>query len=206
MGKAVSSNYVCCMEVRFVQFENAVCDPQKKFNMKYRQRVRKLHRNSQGFTTVELIVVMAIMGVLMAIAIPNYSQWITNYRLKAAAREIYTNFQKARIEAIKTNSNVVVSFNAGAETYQVFVDNGGTTGTADDDTQNGDERILANVTMPASVVLDSVNFSLGSTTPGFTARGLPLSSRIGNVRVRNEDNVRYQISLSLAGGLTLERL
>jgi len=165
-----------------------------------------LHRNSHGFTTIELIVVIAIMGVLMAIAIPNFSQWTTNYRLKAAAREIYTNFQKARMEAIKTNSDVVVSFNVGAETYQVFVDNGGTTGTAGDDTQNGDERILTTVTMPASVVLDSVNFSLGSLTPGFTARGLPLKSRIGNVKLRNDNNESYQIKLSSAGGLKLEKL
>lgn len=189
-----------------MQFENAVGNSQKKFNMKYFGRVTKLHRNSRGFTIIELIVVIAIMGVLMAIAIPNFSQWTTNYRLKAAAREIYSNFQKARIEAIKTNSNVVVSFNLGADTYQVFVDNGGTTGTASDDTQNGDERILDTVSMPAGVVLDSVNFSGGSTTPGFTARGLPLSNRIGNVRVTNVNNERYQITLSLAGGLTLERL
>jgi len=177
----------------------------KKFNMKYFGQVTKLHRNSHGFTTIELIMVIAIMGVLMAIAIPNFSQWIANYRLKAATREIYSNFQKARIEAIKTNSNIVVSFNLGAGTYQVFVDNGGTTGTASDDTQNGDERILATVTMPAGVVLDSVNFSFGSTTPGFTPRGLPLSSRIGNVRVRNVNNELYQVTLSLAGGVTLER-
>lgn len=188
-----------------MQFENAVGNSQKKFNMKYFRRVTKLHRNNRGFTIIELIVVIAIMGVLMAIAIPNFSQWTANYRLKAAAREIYSNFQKARLEAIKTNSNVVVSFNLGADTYQVFVDNGGTTGTASDDTQNGDERILDTVSMPAGVVMESVSFS-GTTIPGFTARGLPLSSRIGNVRVRNVNNERYQVTLSIAGGLTLERL
>jgi type IV fimbrial biogenesis protein FimT len=162
----------------------------------------------RGFTVTEIMIVLVIMGILMAIAIPNFSQWAANYRLKAAARDVYTNFQKARIEAIKTNSNVVVSFTVAAGSYEVFVDNGGTTGigTAGDDVRNGDEKILATVNMPADVILDSVNFSSGSTTPGFTSRGLPLSSRIGNVRLRNANNEWYQVNLSMAGGLTLVRL
>lgn len=150
------------------------------------------------------MVVIGIMAILMSVGIPAFSSWAQNYRLKAASRDIYSNFQRARLEAIKSNCNVVVAFNAAAGRYQVFIDNGGTTGTANDDTLNGDELIINTVSMPSQVTIAGVNFSGGSTTPGFTGRGLPISDRVGNVQLTNANGRWYKITLNFAGGLRLE--
>ncbi|MCB2183213.1 MAG: GspH/FimT family pseudopilin [Desulfobulbaceae bacterium] len=176
---------------------------EKKFNISYLTLLRRFH-DEQGFSLVELMIVIGIIGILTLVVVPSFSLLVPNYKLKAAARDLYSNFQKAKITAIKTNNDVVISFNVAANSYMIFIDDGGTTGTAGDDTQNGDEFILMNITFPDEVILDSANFSFGSTTPGFTPKGLPLRSRIGNVQLRNTNNRWYRITLSLAGGLRLQ--
>lgn len=54
----------------------------------------------RGFTLIELMVVVAILGVLAAIAMPNMRDFIDRQRLIAQAREIANVMQLARSEAI----------------------------------------------------------------------------------------------------------
>jgi type IV fimbrial biogenesis protein FimT len=69
----------------------------------------------RGFTLVELMVVVAIIAVIGAIAMPNLSP--ANARLKQAARELYGNLQRARMEAIKTNQSVGIVFDTVNNQY-----------------------------------------------------------------------------------------
>ena len=65
-----------------------------------------------GFSLLELVMVMAIIGISVAIAVPKYHSSIQNYRLKASARRIVNDLEYARSRAKATSSS---------RTFQVIV-------------------------------------------------------------------------------------
>jgi len=79
-----------------------------------------------GFTLTELMVTMVVLAIVTAITIPVFARWLPDYRLRAAARDLYSNFQLAKMAAVRNNSNCAVTFNQTvggiAYEYVIFVD------------------------------------------------------------------------------------
>jgi type IV pilus assembly protein PilA len=85
--------------------------------------VTKLHNRKGGFTLIELMIVVAIIGILAAIAIPNFLR----FQLKAKTSEGKTNIAAIRTaeESYYSEFGVYVSANAspanpGLNTKQPF--------------------------------------------------------------------------------------
>lgn len=80
-------------------------------------------RASWGFTLVELMVTITVLGVLLGIALPAFRDFILDQRVKNASFELNTTLQYARSEAVKRNDSAVIEPVSGnwANGYAVTV-------------------------------------------------------------------------------------
>lgn len=79
-------------------------------------------RNQKGFTLVEAIITVAVIGILVMIGVPTFIGSLSRSRLTGTAREVATLMQVARLEAIKLNAPTEVNYDATANQFFVFVD------------------------------------------------------------------------------------
>jgi len=72
-----------------------------------------LARRSPGFTLIEMVITVTLLGVLLAIAVPSFQQLILNQGVKSAAFDVFSALEYARSEAIKRPGETV-TLKAGA--------------------------------------------------------------------------------------------
>jgi prepilin-type N-terminal cleavage/methylation domain-containing protein len=102
--------------------------------MKQTVRIRE---KESGFSLIELLVIIVIIAILAAIAIPGFSGWLPNWRLKQATRDVYSNLQRAKVGAIKSNENWGVFFDEANSRYELYsLGADGLWGGGDDQLQN----------------------------------------------------------------------
>lgn len=62
----------------------------------------------KGFTLLELMIVIAMMGVLMVVGIPSFNAMLTTNELADTTNELTLSLRRARAEAIVSGRDVVV--------------------------------------------------------------------------------------------------
>jgi len=124
--------------------------------------------NKTGFTLIELMIVVAIMGILSAIAVPNFMHYMAERRLNGAARMVMSDLMNARTLAVTQNRNVQVTFQTSAGAYYIY-DAAGTAATRNIQTGFG----YRDVTVSGN---NNPTFAPTGRLSGFTACTITLTS------------------------------
>lgn len=81
-----------------------------------------MKNRSSGFTLIEMMVTIAVLGILAMVALPNFQAWVESSRMTAQANDFLTALHMARSEAVKRNAPVTVAAKDGgwADGWQVL--------------------------------------------------------------------------------------
>lgn len=72
--------------------------------------VVKVKRARRGFTIIELVVTLALFGVLLGLGVPAFTIFIQNTQIRNAAETVMTGLTQAKSEAIRRNTPVRFQF------------------------------------------------------------------------------------------------
>ena len=101
-------------------------------------------KHNKGFTLLELIIVVAMLGITMGIAAPNLIEMISNNRIATAAADLATAMQQGKAEAVarvnpttlckrNTDGDDCVGDGDWSQGWIVFSDLNGDASVGDDD-------------------------------------------------------------------------
>jgi prepilin-type N-terminal cleavage/methylation domain-containing protein len=140
-----------------------------------------------GFTVIELMVVMAIIGILLAVSTPNMIQWRQNHQLNRTARDIQATIQRLRITAMKEKSSVEIQFDAVANEYEARIHVRGVEG--------GREKVIK-YHLPSGIRISKITFR--NSMLRFNSRGLTAGGA-GSVSLINQSGVVRRIVVPITG-------
>jgi prepilin-type N-terminal cleavage/methylation domain-containing protein len=173
---------------------------------------RARHR-ARGLTVLELLVAMTVLGVSLAVAIPQVGRQFEKQHIISAAEGLSRELYRARAEALRRNQEVVVSFHGGARAAPASWCYGLHAGSACDCTRPDSCRLEAEEvrrggSQPGAIhpdiYLDRVSFRR-ATAVFSPARGLSnggtvvFSSRSGN----DPEEMRLAVVVSTLGRIRL---
>jgi len=163
----------------------------------------------QGFTLLELIFTLSLIGILCSIAIPAFSSWLPDYKLKIAVRDLYSNMYLVKMLSIKESNKYQIVFNtSGKGSYRIVRPDGTTEKTIDfmNYDQGGDIRYgKGNAVEDAKgsgdpVPADGVSYQYNKIT--FNSRGI---GGWGYVYLANGKGTVYSIGTRVTGIIILRK-
>lgn len=162
----------------------------------------------QGFTSLELMVVVAIVGVMAALGVTNFGVWQSRADLKEAVTEVQNELALARMAAISRNIPVAVNIAVVPKSITVTTTNA----------NNG--AVLSTTYHPIAHVTSVFNLTAVGPPPIFTATpaaavmfnsmGFRLGGAIAGaggsenqvIAISNDRGLQYTMRVTSRGGVT----
>lgn len=84
-----------------------------------RTRLARFGRDGRGFTLPEVMITIAILGILMAIAIPTWRSVVEGRQVDSAANQLASDLRLASSKATNRLTSYQVVLANGSSTYQI---------------------------------------------------------------------------------------
>ena len=153
----------------------------------------------RGFSLVELLVCICVLGSVTSLAAPYLGTMLQNYRLQATARQLVTDLQLAKMKAVAQKVQYLVAFDTTNNRYSISMGNssfGSTTWT-----QMGISRSLSDPTSPyySQGVTLADNFAAGTVifSPTGQASGTGAATLTASGYLKT-------VAVTLAGGIYVQ--
>lgn len=138
-------------------------------------------RNIDGLTLVEMLIVIAVIGILAATATIQFGQWTRKYNIEREIKELYSDLMDARFKAMSRNRNNGIRL-LNATQYT----------TLDDQNNDGDFNDSGEVSVNTKNLANQINWNgnpPANTDLTFDSRGL--ASPNGTISITNEAGAGY---------------
>ena len=128
-------------------------------------------KGKDGFTMTELVIVAAVLGLMAAVAIPNIISWIPTMRANSSIRNLASEMQLARMQAVSERNNYVITFDTTNHEYTIHDDNDSDgnldeTGAA---ATNGDETSKGPISLSTDIQFGYVAGQVGTAGTTITS-------------------------------------
>jgi len=150
-------------------------------------------KTQKGFTTLELMIVLTVFGLMIAASWGSMSSMLNQHRLTGATNQVATHLRLAREKAVAEGNNYIVTFRIPRNDYQVWDDEGS-------DSILGPDDIRRTFPMPDQTVVQNAAF-FGANRVIFRPDGTCNAS--GSVRVANSEFQRQVNVLASTGKITV---
>lgn len=159
----------------------------------------------KGFTLIEFLIVILIIGIFAVIVFPLISSTLRQYDARAEARELAVQFKKAKLEAVKHYRDVCIDFlNVGGVNsgYRIFVNVDRDTNSPNTYNPGAGDILLVNKTLNPNVQLISTTFT--NSQARFDPRGLPLQLANQNIVLGSTGSRTYTLSITQTGSVRIQ--
>jgi prepilin-type N-terminal cleavage/methylation domain-containing protein len=147
-----------------------------------------IKRGEGGVTLIELAVVMVIIAIMGVCLAPAIGEWLENFRIRQAARDVASTLQLAKMKAISSRLEYNVVFDVDNKTYQL----------KRNDPSSGWTSEGAEYSVPRDVGIDT---NRANHTFQFNPAG---TASTGHITIDNAEGKTYKVFVHYTGRIRIE--